>query len=158
MIVAGPEGRPCGCGSRGCLEAYASANAVSKMYSEETGAEATCAAVFAKALEGESAAMRVVDVSARHLALGCINLLRILDPQVVVLGGGMAAAGEALLAAVRRHVEELGWNCLPKCADRIRLVGAGPHAGCIGAAKAALDAAGSDVPPAPTHPPSPPVS
>ena len=62
--------------------------------------------------------------------------------EVVVLAGGVAAAGEAaLLAPVRAHVKRLGWTCLPTREDRVVLAAAGAHAGAIGAAKAARDAA-----------------
>lgn len=112
MIVGGLRGRRCPCGSRGCLEAYASANAVAAAYADARaagaegarGARASCAEVFARAAAGDAAAAAVVDDAAAHVALGCLNLARVLDCDVVVLAGGVAAAGSALLDPVRAHV------------------------------------------------------
>lgn len=146
MIVASDEhARPCTCGSNGCLEAYASANSVLRMYQEldspECSGEAqTCAEIFALAKDGDPRASRVVDVATRHVAIGALNLIRILDSKAVVLAGGLTASGPDFLNAVRTYVSQLDWTVLPSRADRIKLAKAGPHTGCIGAAKAARDA------------------
>jgi len=143
MVVGGVGGAPCGCGSRGCLEAYASANAVARAYANATGeAGVACGAVFSRAEGGDAAALAVVDGAAAHLALGCDNLCRVLDCERVVLAGGMSAAGDFLLSRVRARVRKTGWTVLPTFEDRVVLADAGSHAGCVGAAKAARDADG----------------
>lgn len=146
MIVAcNEDARPCTCGSNGCLEAYASANSVLRMYQEldspECSGEAeSCADIFALAKDGDPRASLVVDVATRHVAVGALNLIRILDSKVVVLAGGLTGGGLDFLNAVRAYVKQLDWTVLPSRADRIKLAKAGPHTGCIGAAKAARDA------------------
>ncbi|EGB03156.1 hypothetical protein AURANDRAFT_68253 [Aureococcus anophagefferens] len=85
------------------------------------GARASCAEVFARAAAGDAAAAAVVDDAAAHVALGCLNLARVLDCDVVV--------------------RALGWTVLPSLDGRVALAAAGPHAGCIGAAAVARGAA-----------------
>lgn len=137
IVSAGPDARRCTCGSRGCLEAYASANSITSMYREAGGTEESCVAVFGKAAEGDQLALNIVDCATRHLAVGAINLIRTLDPSTVVLAGGVAAAGDTFLCQVRRAMDDLDWSCLPHRSDRLVLAAAGPHTGCIGAARAA---------------------
>ncbi|KAJ8612433.1 hypothetical protein CTAYLR_006587 [Chrysophaeum taylorii] len=124
MIVNSAENaRSCTCGSRGCLEAYASANSIVRMYEEAGGPSRT----------------QVVDVAMRHVALGAINLIRILDPALVVLAGGVVAGGTVFLSRLRDTMDSLDWTCLPRRSDRVVLAAAGLVTGCVGAAKAALD-------------------
>ncbi|GIH15828.1 ROK family transcriptional regulator [Rugosimonospora africana] len=66
--------------------------------------ELDAAAVFAAARDGDAAAAAAVDTVAQRLARGLSALLLLLDPDMVVLGGGVSAAGEPLLAAIRRHL------------------------------------------------------
>lgn len=134
--VGGPDGRTCSCGARGCLEAYAAAPAIVKAF----GGTRTCREVVALAAAGDARAASAVDGAARHLAVGCLDLCRTLDVGVVVLTGGVARAGPPFLEAVRRHARLLDWTCLPGRADRV-VLGAVAHAGCVGAARAALNEA-----------------
>jgi glucokinase len=139
--------RPCGCGRLGCLEAYASATAVVKRTREalaeakrtgltafaHTDAELTARHVFDAAANGDALAAKVVEETAFYLAVGAMNLMHIIDPDVVVFGGGMVAAGETFLERIRHHVRELAF---PVLAERTRIVAAalGSDAGFIGAA------------------------
>ena len=72
--------------------------------------------------------------------MGCLDLCRTLDVGAVVLTGGVARAGPPFLDRVRRHAREMDWTCLPCRADRV-VLGSVAHAGCVGAARAALNAA-----------------
>lgn len=142
-----PDGRPCGCGQKGCLEAYASANSIVRIVSEQisAGTATVCAEtltaengltaehVAEAAQAGDSVAMQAWDQACRLLAVSCVNVQHVLNPQVIVLGGGMSAAGAQLLEPVRRHFSELTW---PKINDRpdIRLAALADDAGVIGAA------------------------
>jgi len=120
MIVDGSgRGRPCGCGSSGCLEAYASANSVVKRALEALEVEAaagaiplsvlaakgdalSCKDVFDASKSGDELAAELVKETARYLAVGVINFCRITDPEMIVLAGGMAEAGEELLSEVHK--------------------------------------------------------
>jgi glucokinase len=143
--------RPCGCGLRGCLEAYASATAVVKRaheaLNEDGGAsslhehlqahgELTARDVFAAAEAGDALAGRIVEETAFYLAVGAVNAMHTIDPDLVVFGGGMTAAGEPFLARIRHHVRELAF---PVLAERtpVRYAQLGTDAGFIGAAACA---------------------
>jgi glucokinase len=147
MLVQAGNGRPCGCGRHGCLEAYASATAVVKrtlaalalddgrstLHRElRDRGELTARAVF-DAGETDALANQVVEETAFYLAVGATNLMHCIDPDVVVFGGGMIAAGPAFLERIRQHVGKLAF---PILAERTRVCYAelGTDAGFIGAA------------------------
>lgn len=154
--------RPCGCGRWGCLEAYASATAVVKRAYERLAEDLSRASslhavaqahtltapdVFAAAAEGDFLADQLVEETAYYLGVGVTNVLHLLNPEAVVLGGGMIAAGDGFLDKIRGYVRELAF---PVPAERTRLCYAelGSDAGVIGAAAcgrlAALGGAGPD--------------
>lgn len=91
-----PDGRPCGCGQRGCLSRYASASAIAAQCGE-TSAEA----VVARMAAGDETATRVWHEAADALALALATYTLIFDPALVVVGGGLSLAGETLLTPVR---------------------------------------------------------
>jgi glucokinase len=141
--------RPCGCGRLGCLEAYASATAVVKRAREALAADGGRSAlhaaargelasrdVFDAAAAGDELAAKVVEDTAFYLAVGAVNVMHVLNPEVVVFGGGMAAAGEGFLERVRGHVRRLAF---PVPAERTAVCYArlGNDAGFIGAAACA---------------------
>ncbi len=127
------NGRRCTCGRRGCLEAYASATAVVGDYRERTGETVSAKEVFDRARAGEIPAAETVEGFREYLADGLVSLVNVLRPEVIVLGGGMAAAANDYLEDLRRAVNTLpygGW-LLP-----VKVVTAelGNEAGMIGAA------------------------
>jgi glucokinase len=139
--------RQCGCGRWGCLEAYASATAVVKRTREALDRDGgrsmlhtvmhergtiTAKDVFVAAAADDLAA-QIVEDTAFYLAVGATNLMHTIDPDMVVFGGGMTAAGEGFLERIRHHVRELAF---PVPADRtlIRYALLGSDAGFIGAA------------------------
>ena len=93
------DGEPCGCGNRGCLEAYASAAALSRL-----GGRATPEEVVAAARAGDEVARAALESVAARLAHGLANVVTVLLPERVVVGGGVAAAGELLLDPLRREL------------------------------------------------------
>ncbi len=95
-----PDGPPCTCGNRGCLEAFARAEAVAEACGTETAEEAVQAA-----RDGDERARRGLTAVGRWLGIGIANLIVILNPDRVVLGGGVAAAGDLLLTPIRNEVE-----------------------------------------------------
>lgn len=141
--------RLCGCGARGCLEAYASATAVVLRTREALAVDKTqtsplhrlvaqpegltSRAVFDAAAAGDGLADRIVEETAFYLAVGTTNLLHVIDPDMVVFGGGMIAAGEKFLDRIRRHVSELALP-VPANKAKIRYAELGSDAGFIGAA------------------------
>jgi len=148
-MIVHEGGRLCGCGARGCFEAYASATAVVKRACEallETPNESplaelsdiTCKDVFDAALEGDAIAVSVIDGTARYLAAGMASIVHVFHPDVIVLTGGMIAAGEeALLRPAVAYLEERAMaECLAGTA--IELSELRDRAGILGAAAVAL--------------------
>ncbi len=130
-IVVQPGGPPCGCGGRGCLEAVASASAVARRYTEQTGAIVSAAEVAARTAAGEPAAAEVWQQTVAVLAGGLHTAITLLDPEVIVLGGGLAEAGDALLVPLATGLaERVTFQQVPVLA-RAAL---GDEAGCLGAA------------------------
>lgn len=122
-----PDGPACTCGNRGCLEALTNAEAVARACGTDS-AEAAVAAARA----GDEQALRGLAEVGRWLGIGIANLVVILTPDRVVLGGGVSAAGDLLLEPVRAevarrvHVTDLG-------AVEIVAAELGTWAGAIGA-------------------------
>lgn len=140
--------RQCGCGRWGCLEAYASATAVVKRALEalnETPAESqlhrvlrqfgeiSARDVFLAAAAGDELASRLVEETAYYLAVGAMNAMHTIDPDMVVFAGGMTAAGNSFLERIRHHVQELAFP-VPAARTEIRYAQLGTDAGFIGAA------------------------
>jgi glucokinase len=134
-IVVRPGGTPCGCGGHGCLEAVASAAAVARHYQQHTGVPATAAEVVARATAGEPAAVEVWRTTIDALADGLLTGQTLYDPELIVIGGGLAEAGDALLAPLEAAlVARLTFQRRPKMV-RAQL---GDEAGCLGAGLLAL--------------------
>jgi len=135
-----PDGEPCPCGQRGCLEAYASAGALARRYAAKSGRVLTAEEVVA-ALGTDPVADSLWDEAVTVLAQGLNVLTILLDPEVVVLGGGLSRAGATLLEPVTARMEAgLAWRDRP----RVVLSGLGDRAGRVGAAVLAFRAAGCD--------------
>lgn len=139
-IIVERDGRPCPCGQRGCVERYASANAVAERYVEalsDLAAAATpnpnSAEIARMAAAGDSLASRIWHEACMYLAMACVDLQHVLNPELIVLGGGMADAGEQLLHAVREQLAARTWKVAPD-RPRVSLAELGNHAGIVGAA------------------------
>lgn len=131
-VTAEPDGPPCVCGSRGCLEAIASARAIARGYTRLTGVPVAGAVdVLARATSGDPAAHAVWDHATRALGVSLARATTLLAPEVIVLAGGLAEAGEQLLEPVRRSLTaSLTFQRIPELR---RAVFAG-NAGVVGAA------------------------
>ncbi|MYI07036.1 MAG: ROK family protein, partial [Gemmatimonadetes bacterium] len=147
MSVRHP-GRACSCGGCGCIEAYASGPALAARAAEgidsapnsslaalvrEGPGPVTAEAVCGAAAAGDAYAVRVVEETARILAVGVANLIHLFNPEMIVLGGGLSGAGEVLFgplrAEVRRRTFRPAWEACSIVAARF------PNtAGMIGAA------------------------
>ncbi len=136
-IVVRPGGTPCPCGQHGCLERYASASAVSEAWAAACGDPEADAADCAKAVaSGDPNAARVWQEAVDALADGLVTALTLLDPRRLIIGGGLAEAGEVLFQplrdAVRRRVT---FQKLPSIVP----AALGDTAGCLGAGLLARD-------------------
>ncbi|HUQ80231.1 MAG TPA: ROK family protein [Gemmatimonadaceae bacterium] len=98
-IAIDPNGPLCRCGQRGCVEQYASGTSISNRYGRGSAKDA-----FDAAARGDADAIAAIDWACDGLAAGVANVVHIVQPDVVVLAGGVAAAGDALLDRVRAGV------------------------------------------------------
>lgn len=138
-IVVRPDGPPCGCGRRGCLERLASAAAVSRAWAAASGDEDADAADCARAVRsGDPRAERVWQDAVDALADGLVTGLTLLDPRVMILGGGLAEAGETLFSPLRAAIEaRVTFQPLPLIVP----AALGDTATCLGAGLLAWDLA-----------------
>jgi glucokinase len=95
-----PDGAPCGCGSRGCLETLARADAIAAACGQP-GVEESVAAARA----GDSRAQQGFRDAGRYLGIGVSNVVVLVSVDRIVIGGGVAAAGELLLEPIRKELE-----------------------------------------------------
>lgn len=137
--VVQADGRPCVCGGRGCVEALSSGTSMVAIARERGWQGPDAIALTADARAGDRIALAVVDEGMRALAAGLASAAVMFDVGTIVVGGGVAKAGEIVFEPLRRHFAEL---CkLGYVADRAEILAATlPNAGLLGAAKAALAA------------------
>ena len=143
-ICVAMDGEPCSCGRRGCWEAYASASALIRQAAAAAAADPGSAlsgagalngrAIYAAAAAGDAAALAVTERYAQYVGVGLVSLLNALFPEVILLGGGVSGAGEALLAPVRRFVAENAFIRDASLLPEIRAAALGGDAGMLGAA------------------------
>lgn len=124
MVVAPESGPLCGCGARGCLEAICSGTSIARRAQERIAQGATdtllltpdssgrgpgsitAQAVAEAARRGDPLAREVWDETIHYLALGISNIITMLAPEAIILGGGVSTAGEQLLAPLRERLRE----------------------------------------------------
>jgi glucokinase len=153
-MVVQADGPPCNgnCPNRGCLEALVSGTALAREAQRiaaqrprsglgralAAGREISGPLVTELAHDGDAAAIDAVAAIGRWLGVGIANLVNMLNPDVVVIGGGVVAAGELLLAPAREVVME---RALSPSKEHVRIVAArfGAESGMLGAATLALD-------------------
>lgn len=147
MRIALDHPRQNNTGLYGSFEAYASATSVVDRTTEalaagqssslveltERGEKLTSKLIFGAADGGDALAQRIVDQTAFYLAVGSVNLMHIINPDIVVFSGGMIAAGQPFLERIRHYIRE---NALPVPAAKTKVAYAtlGTDAGFIGAA------------------------
>ncbi|CAL9458278.1 ROK family protein [Streptomyces sp. enrichment culture] len=142
-VVVRPGGPACGCGQRGCLETLASASAVTRAWAEASGDPDADAADCAKAVaSGDPRAVRVWREAVDALADGLVTALTLLDPRTLIIGGGLAEAGETLFTPLRAAVEERITFQRPPAIVPAAL---GDTAGCLGAGLLAWDLLATDL-------------
>lgn len=160
-IVLDPDGPRCGCGNRGCLEVYASGSALTRNARElvesaspigealrdRCGADASQLQgtdVTELAEAGDAASVELLEELGRRLGHGIASVCAVLDPRLIVIGGGLSAAGDLVLeptrAAFARH--QIGRGHRPS--PTIVLAHLGNDAGVVGAAERARAARSGD--------------
>lgn len=165
IIIEMTNGRMCGCGYPGHLEAYASARSIVKrarealaqakqpsqlaaLLHQDSGPQASkplsdaeeetldaryAGQIFQLADQGDALALQLVDETAYYLAVGAACMMHTINPEMVIYGGGMIAAGPGFLARIQAHVKKLAFP-IPAERTIIRYAELGPNAGFIGAA------------------------
>lgn len=135
-IPVDPEGARCGCGQRGCLETIASGAALSQAW--PTSEQWPAAALFAAADSGDVAALAVRDRFCWGVASAIRMLGLTIDPERIVLGGGVTEVGEPLRLAVVEQLKRLGegspFLASLGLADRLSMVPPGYPVAAVGAA------------------------
>src|SRR5947209_4418245 len=148
------NGPKCSCGGFGHLEAIASAQAISRTMiglsveypeteaaiSNVTGGRAeriTASQVFHLAAEGDSVAQRVVENVQQYLGIALANIVHLINPGMIILGGQVAQAGDLLIGPLQARIRQL---CLPAIAQSVRVVQSkhGSDANIVGAVRLAL--------------------
>lgn len=144
VIVHG--GRKCTCGRKGCFEAYSSATALTEqtklaMHNDHNSAmwktydlQTVSGKTAFDYCDNDGAAKAVVDEYVYHLACGIINLANIFRPQVVILGGGVSAQGERLIAPLQERLDKKIFGGQGYSPVRIVKAALGNNAGALGAA------------------------
>ncbi|MBM4083444.1 MAG: ROK family protein, partial [Planctomycetes bacterium] len=145
------DGVKCGCGNRGCVEAYASVPGMVRRMKEavekgqpsklaariKKGQEITGKDIHAAAVKGDAAARAIIEETGMYLGIAAVNMMHIVNPAMVVFAGGMTAAGDMLLNAIRAEVKK---RALEASAAKTEILFArvGDDAGLIGSAGCAL--------------------
>ncbi|HKR58965.1 MAG TPA: ROK family protein [Pyrinomonadaceae bacterium] len=144
MCVDPFGGVACGCGSRGCLEVYASATAIVRMTREASprhansslrmDANLTSETIYAAGINGDELALEAFRRMGVYLGIGLANLINIINPEMIVIGGGVMNGWKLFEKHMHQQVAE---RAFPLLADRVKIVRAecGDDAGLLGAAK-----------------------
>lgn len=143
-----PDGQPCECGRRGCWEQYASGNALVRFARTRMGHEPSmlidmCAgdpsrltgpSVSAAAADGDLVARQAFEAVGDWLGVGLAGLVAAFDPEVIVVGGGVAAAGDRLLGPARVALERSLVGGTHRVVPHLVAAALGAEAGAVGAA------------------------
>ena len=141
------SGPPCKCGNRGCLEVFASATAMVRMAKEDFSKYPntrlrldglTALDVYNAGMAGDELSIQVFKKAGRYLGVGLANLITLLGPEVIVIGGGGANGWQLLVNDI---MEQIHLRVFPSHGKNVKVVTAecGDNAGLVGAAKLAFD-------------------
>lgn len=145
-MVVKPDGLLCGCGRHGCLETLSSGTAIARAANEtiqsgkasllqelarQQGGRVDTASVFRAARDGDQAAQEIISEAISYLGIALVNLVNVLNPEIVVIGGGVSAAGEELFIPLEKTIKNYA---VPPAAASVTLKKAalGVKAGVIG--------------------------
>jgi glucokinase len=148
-MIVDPNGPPCPCGKRGCWERFASGTGLGRLARDAASAGHLDAAVAlaggdpeavrgehvtASARAGDAESLAVLDALAQWIALGLANLVNVLDPGIIVIGGGLVDAADLLLPDVRARFADFVMAGEERPELPIVPAALGERAGAIGAA------------------------
>lgn len=142
-MVIRMDGPQCNCGNRGCVEVYASATGMVRRFKEllKSGAssslkisgEITAKMISDAALQGDRASLDIIEETGRYLGIALINITHVLNPEMIVLAGGMIGSGELLMNPIRQVAQQGAFEASYKD-TKIVFSQLGNDAGIIGAA------------------------
>ncbi|OQZ04304.1 MAG: hypothetical protein B6D34_03755 [Candidatus Brocadia sp. UTAMX1] len=137
------DGPLCNCGNRGCVEVFASATGMVRRFKEllDNGAlsslkgsgEITARMINDAAIQGDKVSLDVIEETGRYLGITLTNIMHVLNPEMIVLAGGMAGAGELLMGPIRRVTTQRAFEASYQD-TKIVFSELGNDAGIIGAA------------------------
>lgn len=137
------DGPRCNCGNYGCIEVYASATGMVRRFKEllESGKasslkkndEITAKRISEAAVQGDKTALSIIEETGRYLGIAMVNIIHILNPEVIVLAGGMIGSGELLMNPIKQIIEKRALKASYKD-TKILFSQLGTDAGIIGAA------------------------
>ena len=151
LVLNRDETEKCGCGKRGCVEQYCSATGIARLAKNHLAATEAASSlrsienviakdVFDAAKAGDALALQVLDRYYRYMGEFLGNICDVVDPDAVVLGGGVSKAGQVLLDGTRPYFDKAVFHAARGA--RFALASLGNDAGAYGAFKLALDAFG----------------
>lgn len=142
-IAVEPEGYPCGCGSRGCVEQYSSATAVVRMAKElmpvypetilRSSLKLSPLDIYNAGIAGDALSLEVFRLMGTYLGIALGGLVNVLNPEAIVIGGGASAGWDLFIGPLRAEIKR---RAFPHPAERVRLMRSelGDDAGILGAA------------------------
>ena len=147
MVINREETESCGCGKKGCVEQYCSATGVVRLAKRYLAANSapcvlrqkedfTCKDVFDAGNAGDPGAMEILDQVYRYLGEFLANVADVVNPEVIVLGGGVSKAGQPLLDGAKKYFDEYVFHAAKNA--RFALAVLGNDAGAYGAFKLIL--------------------
>lgn len=147
-ICVEPFGAPCGCGSRGCVEQYSSATAIVRQTQElasqypksvlQHKIRLTSKDVYEAGLEGDELALEVFRRQGFYLGIALSGLINVLNPEVIVIGGGVAAGWDLFMPHLQEQIENRTYR-EPRLRAQLNKALLDDDAGILGAAKLAFD-------------------
>ena len=148
ITVNNDEIEPCNCGQYGCLEQYTSATGIVRMAkrklaktAEETSlrnfAELTAKDIFDEAKAGDEIALHLVDELGEILGSALSNMACVVNPEVIVIGGGVSKAGQILIDTIQKHYMETSFHACRN--TRFELASLGNDAGMYGCMRLVLE-------------------
>ncbi|MDX8392522.1 MAG: ROK family protein [Mariprofundaceae bacterium] len=132
-VVRDGSARACGCGNKGCVEAYASATAIAAQYFTATGTQSDTKDMYARACDGDSEAKRIIESAGSYLGMGMAEAVKLLDIRTISISGGLAGAWPLLHPAM---LSALNTHLIPPLKHKINVLRStlNDHAGILGAA------------------------
>lgn len=142
-MVIQTDGPPCNCGNRGCVEVYASATGMVRLFKEalKAGAssslkvsdEITAKMINEAAIHGDKVSLEVIAETGRYLGIALVNIMHVLNPEMIVLSGGMIGSGQLLMDPIRKVTTQRAFEASYQD-TKIVFSQLGNDAGIIGAA------------------------